>query len=343
MGTPFTDKTPIHILNTKRHTKTIRGKIYYGIDKLEIVSKVPPEILKNAIQKLRPINRDLAVDLKIKSIPQDIPKRKIKNYDEVSKKGYCSLLRVVCPTPPLFDLLLKHEKLFGAYKPWVIELYKEIVTPTPNKAVFLTDFFIDTTYKKYSEYSRLYNAKLNSSNYTSEKAYENALNFAELRKRKRNDILGNKTLYLDNRNLNYVIYSRLSKRTKEPCVHLEWRIKGYDRFLDIDIYKKNSSYLLQLKNLALLYLPQVYEDLNSKHIKYAEINKIAFSKHHQGKEYRKKFTVADKSSLQLHYNTFKRVHNIETTSDFVRYCKRYCKKHNLDLRRFLTQIDLIYK
>lgn len=337
MNSNFWDQTPTQILN-KNHSvleKKVSGKPHYCIDKLEIVSKERYSDLSTCLKRLKPIKQCDATSAKI----IEIHKVKNSDYSDASKKGYLSMLRVVSPSPRLFDLLITDEKSFGVYKPWMIEVCKEITTPSTKEADSLTDFLIENTYKKHSIYTAIYDASnpRNPINYKDEEKYFTALEYAEKKRKNRRDVIGKRTLYLDNRNLNFVLYARTSKTHHKPCVHMEWRIHGYNRLLEIGIFKKNSSYFSTLKNLASLNLANVFEKLYSKHIKHCMINEVAFGKHLLDWSNKKKFTKGDREEIQLSYNAFKKTHGIESTSYFI----KYCKERKIDYRNFLIDIVLI--
>jgi len=195
---------------------------------------------------------------------------------------------------------MEKEEVFGkGYKPWNLEIFKDIITETKLDALLLNEYYCQTAYRKYSSY--VYVKKSNF--YISEKIYLDRLR-SDPNLNRSDGILSTKTLYLGDGDLRFAIYSRHSKTaaegTEKPCVHLEWRIQwndNYKRFILLDIIKKNAGYLESLKNLTGLKAAEAYEKLCQKHIKFSEIDKIAFAKHHQGWTNKKKFTRGDEFKL----------------------------------------------
>jgi hypothetical protein len=132
----------------------------------------------------------------------------------------------------------------------------------------------------------------------------------------------------------YVIYARLSKRSKEPCIHMEWRLTHDDEtnpIRKIGINKNGASYFRSLKNLVDLNLPMVFEDLMKRLVRFNEINNLALGKHLTNTSSDKVTTVSKMQKQKLDVVTFKNIENIDSTASLV----EWCHKNRIDRRRLL--------
>ena len=285
-------KTPkIKSVTSGIHPVVIGRK--YCIDQLEIVSKVDPVLLNAEIHdKMRPISRQVlwySVTLDLKQEKEKKNKdAKRKKYKGAYKQGFRSIFRMTCPTTEFFDLLFTNESIFGVYKPWVIELCKELELASDREAIFLADKYINTAYKRNSTHTFIYDSwksKIQKNRrepeFETEFEHEQWIEEQELRRRVAEGVIGHRTLYLGESDFCFVVYARKSKVTDKPCVHMEWRLlwsSNYKRFIQWGIVKENGSYFLGLKKLTEFEFVNKWEGFTNGHIKHSEINEIAVAK-----------------------------------------------------------------
>ena len=103
----------------------------YGIDQLEVASKEEYKQLNAEIIKLRRFSKELVLRVDV------IDLRKLKNrrnkdverkkYKELYKDGFKSIIRMTCPISDFFDFLSEYNHIFGVYRIWLIEIYKDIL------------------------------------------------------------------------------------------------------------------------------------------------------------------------------------------------------------------------
>jgi len=262
-------------------------------------------------------------------------RHKRHQYQLAYKKGFRSIIRIHCPSVEFIDLMIKNEHLFGQFKPWIIEICKDILFETEEDAIqaaldyFMVTYILYTMHHKlytdnFAEYSKKYGDRA--------KGYEDY--FDRKKKEKDNGYLGEHTAYFGERDLVSANYAKKSKLAdKAPCVHLEWRLMG-KQISKFGVRKKGRgmSYFTSLKNLSGLKIAEYFEMLNKKHLRYAEINALAVMKKVDGVSYKKKFTKGDAFSLMISYGQFKTAYNIETTADLVDHARKYWG----DERRFIV-------
>jgi len=350
----------------------------YGIDQLEIVSRVKYFDLRARYNNLRPIRKDLVLwsdVLNLETLKENDHNGR-KSYKEALEQGFKSLLRMTCPTAKFFDLLHHNEKIFGVYKPWIIEPFRDAFTTTDQDAIDLTKRDIKTAYKKFTTKTFLFDkniperrtqAELPPSKFGYFEAKYNDWCFQqEKRFRIDESVISDQTLYLGEDDFCFVIYARRSKRTNQPCIHMEWRIlwsDTYKRYPKLKIFKKKGSYFESLKNLTELNIADCWEDLTQRFIKRAEINEIKVSKHlldcmdglkgfTKDQNYwrtKKRLSAEDEKQLRSEYMHFAKTWEIECTSEFVSYWDTYRvmdsdaknKDTGLHYSKFLIDIDFM--
>lgn len=326
----YRDPTEVNLQNKDYESKIILidTPAIYGFDKIELVSKVEATVLREKLQPLRPLSPPLVNSCFVKEIDEakrEMKKYKRHKYNDAYKKGFRSIIRIICPSLEFFDLMIKNEHLFGQFKPWIIEICKNVLFDTEEEAIKASLDYFSVTYRKYTNHNKLYTD--NFAEY-SKKYGERAKNYwdhFDRRKEKNSGYLGEHTLYLGDKDLVFVNYPRESKlANKTPCVHFEWRLMG-NQISKLGVRKKGKgmSYFTSLKNLSGSKIAKYFEKLSENRIRYAEINKIAVAKRLTSVSDKKKFTKGEEFSLLSTYDQFKIAYDIETTADFVNYARKY--------------------
>ena len=116
---------------------------------------------------------------------------------------FCSSVTVVAPTKTFFDIL--DDKLLGHYKISQLEIAKDVFFETEIEALLEQKKLCAVLVKKYTSLYHRFD-KTGSSSKVS------------------NGLFGDVTEYHQNKKLALVIYCRVSKQIKEPCLHIEWKI-----------------------------------------------------------------------------------------------------------------------
>ena len=331
--------------------------VQYGLDKVEIVSKVPANILHERFAALGPTNSLIQRKPKILLLSEENEKKNNKRYKygEALQKGYHSIFRVVHPSESFIEFLIQNKNLFGkTFLIWHLEIFKDLIVDSVKDALLLHEYYVQTTYRGqqrkgkisenlrdlYEDYVRL----KKSEDWIPDGPYLRWFRQPDFSVYEQKRVFSTKTLYLGDGDARFVIYARHSKtslpKEKKPCVHMEWRIQWsptYKWFNLIGISKKNKGYLESLKNLTALKAAETFEMLNRDRIFHAEIDKIKLGKHYNGWTNEKKFTRGHAFQLAETINLVIEKNNIENTSKFIKFCRRV----GLDQRRFLVDVHLM--
>ena len=345
---PFRDNTVIPFTQYKTLPLEILTvePIRYGLDKVEMVSKLDTTDVRKAVNALGPFSRSLVSRVRIVDIDDCLMRTaRYRNlYKQFYNDGHRTLVRIVRPTPEFFQRLQGNEKFIG--KPIEVELCSDIVTPSKEVACQAVNRLIDSTILLYDMnrhvflFDRHDETRYSGIKDKSKTLAEHESYLEEQRKRlgsPKHDIFGNRTLYLGNGDLVYKIYARRSKLDGLPVARREFRISGNNLRKLLGIRKEKGSYLQALKNLSGLRSSKVFLQLHDTYIKYCEINRLAVAKHFLGWSAKKILTVGEAAKLSLHYEHFKRCYRIETAAELFRHGSGLLAGY----RRFLTHVDLI--
>ena len=312
--------------------------VRYGLDKVEFVTKRPFNDVKESLSSLRPLSSNVGA-FKIKEITKDkndsISHKNIEAYG----KGYRTIIFFTNISFDLFELLKGKEAILG--KPWMVELFQDIVCPTNEEAVRLSNKKINDSYLCNQDlYNHVYDSRDLTSyvseppKFNTEKKYDDWLWCMYKRQNKpKPEIIGNRTLYLGKGDFRYVIYARLSKTDGKPVVHSEFRFRGLNLLRKLNIRKKGTSYIETLKNETTLRSADLFNELAGQHVRMSGIDVLKLSRHYLGWSDKKKFSQHETQKIQLHALVLKRMLHLNTTSNFMRYFKEY----NINYRLFVTQ------
>jgi hypothetical protein len=161
--------------------------------------------------------------------------------------GYRSKVSITVPTKKCFEILMWSG--LEEYKITYVELAKDVFYKTEEEAMSESYRLMRLLRKKYTTKTEILDY---SDSYNSTKsAYGNGL-------------FSDKTLYLGNNNLKFVLYARISKINSIPCLHSEWRVRGSRNIKDrLGIKSFGDCYFLDLNN--------EYENLTDQYIVSEEI------------------------------------------------------------------------
>jgi len=363
---------------SKQKTAKLDGSCYrYGIDQLEIASKEECKQLNAEIIKLRPFKKYLVLRVDVLDL-RKLKNRKNKDverkkYKELYRDGFKSIIRMTCPTPSFFNFLSEYYYIFGVYRIWIIEIYKDILLDSEQDAIILTDRIIDSSFKRYSTETFLYD---DNDPYTwnkdgvplrlSEEKFEVWQKEKRIGKKYDRKIIGTRTLYLGEDEFCFVVYARYAKRDNKPCIHLEWRILwsgDYKKFPELGVIKKNCTYLESLKNLTEFHIAEIWDKLSTKYIRVAEINKEKVGKQlsdcqgspksfdNMKNEWRQRRhpTADEKRDLKFEFLQLEKIYGIKNTSEFVRWWDENReqgkdtgeKSKTLHYTKFLKHVDFM--
>lgn len=194
---------------------------------------------------------------------------------KASSWGYRSKISITVPTKRCFAILA-----WSGLKEYVItyiELANDVFYETEGEAMSESYRLMGLVRKKYTaktmilDYSDSYNS--------TKSAYGNGL-------------FSDKTLYLGNDNLKFVLYARISKINAKPCVHSEWRVRGSKNIKDrLDITSFEDCFFFDLNT--------EYEKLVYEYIVMEEIDTVRLGKYFLGWGKRKNLTRRQKMRVGI--------------------------------------------
>ncbi len=307
---------------------TDKYDIRYGIDKIEFVSKHPKDIVRaDKATLVGRINRKKEGSFTVTELKE-------KYNEELYRKGYRS--RIILTrffSPEIFNRLKPMEDTLG--RPHLVEIFQDIVCENHETAIKLADKQIHHAYMRYSHGtidSHIYD-RGRIRTYTKEKPPESILTEAKyedwlwrLRDAQRwlrdkdKDIIGNRTLYLGNKqdHFKFVVYARLSKLDKKPVLHSEFRLTGKDQMKKLGVLDRKNGYLSAFQNEKMLHAAQLYKEYLGKRIKFSKVNAVKLARNYLGWENRKSFNKKEQQRIQFCARTVKRLYR-NYTAGFVMF------------------------
>lgn len=310
----------------------------YGIDKVEFVSTRDFIWYKILFQNLKIYESKF---LLIKAKP--ISNKKIKDSYKDSlafEKGYKTKIIISKISEKTFPFLLEKGVDLGTI--WALEIFKNIICDDENKAKELTNLLISKMF--LLSQGRFYHLFIRDNltthtkkelKFKTEDKFNNYLysSYARLKKKR---TIGDRTLYLGDKDFIHATYARKAKSDSVPVVHQEFRLMGRNIQRLANVKKGRTHYLESLKNLQSFHAPSVYEKIAEKRIKYGEINKLKLARFLLGYPNKKKFTSDEIRDIELYLAHLKRGYNLNITADFI----DYFKKHQIKKRLFVEPLSL---
>ena len=167
--------------------------------------------------------------------------------------GYFSKLEVGLPGPRFFEILEKH--IPTRYYITYIEIARDMVYPEKYVTETVFDTLLRFIRKKYSHEYFIYDVDKSNLIVTDT---EDDLKY-------RHEKYSSKTCYLGGKRFKHVTYPRISKVSKKPCIHSEWRISG-----SRGIKKKTG--IRTIRDLMEFDIQSCYERLAKNFIVFEEID-----------------------------------------------------------------------
>ena len=223
--------------------------------------------------------------------------------------GYATAIDVVAPTKKYLRILSKALIPDAGYKITYIEIAHDIFFPSQHEAQRASYEIFSTIWKKYS-IGFVYDEEKAGKKKDGKDWRDDYL---------KRGLFSDRTFYSDyvNRNdkgkrigFKHVIYARLSKLNRKPCVHYEWRILKAKQ-----IREKTS--IRKIQDLLNFDFERFFRTMEKKYIIHRVLNRKKIGKVLAGLERKRKLNESESLHVDLAYATFRSHHDIRSVSDFV--------------------------
>ena len=303
----------------------------YGIDKVEFVSKRDFFWYKILFENIKSYESNF---FRIKAKPISNKKIADSYRDSLAfKKGYKTKIIISKISEETFPFLIKKGLDLG--KIWALEIFKDIKCKDEKKAIKLANLLISKMF--LLSQGRFYHLFIRDNltthtkkklNFNTEDKFNNYLysSYARLKKKR---TIGDRTLYLGDKNFVHATYARNAKSDSVPVIHQEFRLMGRNIQRLAEVKKGRTHYLESLKNLQSFHAPSVYEKIAEKRIKYGEIKELKLAKFLLDFPNKKKCTSDEKRDIEICLAHLKSRYNLNITADFIDYFKKHQIKNHL--------------
>ena len=232
--------------------------------------------------------------------------------DVASYFGYSSRIEAIAPYKRFFEILDEHKEFFrDDYKISYIEIAKDRLYETKRETLKIFHTILKHRRKKYTHEFCVYD-----DSYTP---------IAKKKKRKDSEELySSETGYWGCDSYQYVIYPRISKIAKQPCVHQEWRIRGASTI-------KSKTGITTLRDMINFDIEKWFSEQYERFLKLESINhekhgrwtdNIPSRLNKKGKSYcNGKYYFDTKYWAEQASLVFCRIRGIETTSELISFYK----------------------
>lgn len=247
-------------------------------DKIHILSSVKPELLN-------------------KILPVEILRHECHSFNICRRKvdqGYmcfCASLTIVAPTFKFFELI--DDNLLGNYKISQIEMAKDVFFETETEVLLEHKKLNAVLIKKYT-------SKYHSIDSTGECS------------KIMNGLFGDVTVYHEGKKIALVVYPRISKHIKEPCLRIEWRIKSA-----CEVAKRTG--IRTLGDLSSFDLAKFISKSAVRYLQLKEIDTERLGKALLGISRRKNYSEKIRRKALLYCNHFLNCYDIDTPAKLKQF------------------------
>tara|TARA_B100001964_G_C14221632_1_gene595554 strand:- start:1119 stop:2087 length:969 start_codon:yes stop_codon:yes gene_type:complete len=177
-------------------------------------------------------------------------KGRVRNF------GFKSKIDIIAPQKEAIEILSHYACFLGQYKISYIEITRDQITDSKNEAIEKVEFSLKFMKKKYThEFLDFKSTGDNLKNHAN-KAYADE----DIEEK-----FSDRTGYWLAKKVKYVVYPRISKVTKKPCFHEEWRLLGAHNI-------KNRTGMVDVKDILNFDIKKFIQEQNKKYLELMEIN-----------------------------------------------------------------------
>lgn len=226
--------------------------------------------------------------------------------------GYETTIDVIAPTKKFLQMLSKDKLLQDTeYKISSIEIAHDIFYPSEHEAEYASYKIFSTIGKKYSRgfvYDEDKAAKRKTANkrkhdYFKRGLFSHRAFYSDYEKENVEDGARRKCFKL-------VIYARLSKLNRKPCIHFEWRIIKADQI-------RERTSIRTIRDLLHYNFQKFFQKTEKKYMTHKVLNTKKIGRVLAGLERRRKLNKSQLLHVDLAYATLRSHYDIKSVSDFT--------------------------